>query len=44
MTQVRGKTFARGGEAFDGIEGALGEGQSSCEVRVGGQGRGELVS
>ena len=32
MTQVWGETFARGGEATDGIEGALGEGQSSGEV------------
>ena len=36
MTQVSGETFARGGEATDGIEGALGEGQFSGEVNVGG--------
>ena len=43
MAEVWGKTFARRGEAFDGLEGALCEGQPKGEVGVGGQGRGEPV-
>ena len=38
-----GKAFARGGEAVDGVEGALGQGQTAGEVGVGGQGRGKPV-
>lgn len=44
MAKVWREPFARGGEAFDGLEGALSEGQPTGEVGVGNQGRGEPVS
>ena len=44
MTEVRRKAFAGGGEAFDGTEGALCEGEATSKVGVGGQGRGKPVS
>lgn len=43
MVEVWRKTLARRGEAFNGIEGALSEGQSLSEVGVGGQGRGKPI-
>ena len=36
MAEVRRETFARRGEAFDGLEGALYEGQPTGEMGVGG--------
>ena len=44
MAEVRRKAFARGGEAFDGTEGALCEGESAGKVSVGGQRRGKPVA
>ena len=44
MAEVRRKTFARRGEAFDGAKGALCEGETARKVGVGGQGRGKPVS
>ena len=44
MAEVRGKTFARGGEMFDGTEGALCKGETAGKLSVGGQGRGEPVA
>ena len=43
MAEVRRKAFARRGEAFDGNEGALCEGETAGKVGVGGQGRGKPV-
>ena len=43
MAEVRGQAFARRGEAFDGIKGALREGETAGKVSVGGQGRGKPV-
>ena len=40
MADVRRETFARRGEAFDGLEDALWEGQPTGKMGVGGQGRG----
>ena len=44
MAEVRRKALAGGGETFDGIEGALREGESAGKVGVGGQGRGKPVT
>ena len=43
MAEVRRETFARRGEVFDGLEGALCEGQPTGEMGIGGQGRGKPV-
>ena len=43
MAEVGGEAFARRGKAFDGLKGALREGQPAGEVGVGGQGRGKPV-
>ena len=43
MAEVRWEALARGGEAFDGIESGLSEGQPAGEVGVGGQGGGKPV-
>ena len=44
MAEVRGEAFAGGGEALYRVEGALGEGEPTGEVGVGGQGRGKPVT
>ena len=44
MAEVGRKPFARKGDAFDSLEGTLGEGQSTGEVGIGSQSGGELVS
>ena len=43
MAEERRKAFARGGEVFDGTEGALCEGETAGKVGVGGQGRGKPI-
>ena len=43
VAEVRRKAFTREGEAFDAVEGTLGQEQTAGEVGVGGQGRGKPV-
>ena len=43
MTEVWWEAFARGGEAFYRIEGALRQGEPAGEMGIGGQGRGKPV-
>ena len=43
MAEVRRKAFARRGEAFDGTEDAMCEGEAAGKVSVGGEGRGKPV-
>ena len=43
MAEVRREAFARGGESFDGTEGALCEREAAGKVSISGQGRGKPV-